>query len=86
MFSRNFPQGVLEGWVPGQFDTFLTIDAANRFYTHRSLANTTEVIPFSAEVDPQEILKRGITEKYVHTTENVVEYYEKMTGGSERPR
>lgn len=85
LFARNFPQDALEAWSPGQFEVFHTIDTANRFYTHRSIANATEIIPFSSNIDPHSLLKNRITEKYVHTTENVVEYYEKATDG-ERTR
>ena len=85
LFSRNFPEGALEGWAPSQFEGFLTIDAANRFFTHCSLANAADIIPFSTTIDPDGVLKKGITERYIHTSENVVEYYEKTTVG-ERTR
>ena len=80
-FSRTFEDGCLEQWVPNQFEGHDAIDTANRFFTPRSQATTEEITPFSNVVDPDGILTSAmnIDDKFTHTIDNEVDYYERNT-------
>lgn len=81
VFSRSFRDGSLEQWVPNQFEGHGAIDAANRYFTPRSQAKTEEILPFSNVVDPDGILTgaMNIDDKFTHTADNGVDYYERIT-------
>lgn len=81
LFSRNFPQHMLEAWMPGEFDQKPTIDMANRFFTHRSQANRDDLSLFCTNVDPDGVLRRALNDKCVHTSDNEVAYYERVSDG-----
>lgn len=77
-FSRTFSPGSLEPWVPNQFEGHEAVDTANCFFTPRSQAKTEEITPFSNNVDSDGILTNamGQDDKFTHTIDNEVDYYE----------
>jgi hypothetical protein len=81
LFSRTFMDGCLEQWAPNQFEGHDAIDTTNRYFTHRSQARTEEITPFSDVVDPDGILTSAmnIDDKFTHTIDNEVDYYECIT-------
>jgi hypothetical protein len=72
--------GCLEQWNPNQFEGYDAIDTANRFFTPRSQARTEEITPFSNVVDPDGILASAmnVDDKFTHTIDNEVDYYERL--------
>ena len=73
--------GSLEQWVPNQFEGHDAIDTANRFFTPRLQARTEDITPFSNVVDPDKVLTSAmnIDDKFTHTIDNEVGYYERVT-------
>jgi hypothetical protein len=71
----------LEQWVPNQFEGHNAIDTANRFFTPRSQARTEDITSFSTVVDPDGILTSAMNldDKFTHTIDNEVDYYECIT-------
>ena len=62
------------------YEDFPTINVANRYFTLRGSADSEEIRPLMAEVDPNRYLAKAASTTYVHTEENVY-YFEKAGNG-----
>ena len=80
-FSCTFDLGSIDNWSPNRFEDHSAIDMSNRFFTPRLHTTTDQIITFSEDVDPDNILNRAMTQddKFTHTTDNEVYYYELLT-------
>jgi hypothetical protein len=63
------------------YEEFPAIDVANRYFTPRGSADSKEIQPLTAEVDPNGYLAKAAGTTYVHTEENKVYYFEKAIDG-----
>jgi hypothetical protein len=81
LFSRTFDAGTIESWTPSIFEDYEAIDMSNRFFTPRQHARTDHITTFSRAVDPDNILHTAMSQddKFTHTEDNEVEYYELVT-------
>ncbi|KAK7038678.1 hypothetical protein VNI00_010562 [Paramarasmius palmivorus] len=71
--------------ITGNTDGFTTIDVANRYFTSKRFANDEHHIGFTTDVDPKGILNDLRGEAFVHTADNVVEFYQRLnTNGDQR--
>ncbi|KAK7019817.1 hypothetical protein VNI00_017906 [Paramarasmius palmivorus] len=59
-------------------DGFTALDISNRYFTSRRFAQEDEHIPFSTDIDPNGILEGLRGHSMVHTSDNVVEYYQRV--------
>jgi hypothetical protein len=80
LLARNVPSTCLApNTVRDTFDGSSSLNLANRYFTPKRDAPSAKPIPFSHEVDPQGILTAVGGETYIHTEENVVNYYKRTT-------
>lgn len=85
IFDRCFPEGKLEALgdtgdhCGSPKDTF---DSANRYFTPKDEARPGDQhIPFRKQVDPHGVLESMSKDGYLHTVDNIVEYFKRK--GSE---
>jgi hypothetical protein len=84
-FSRQFKEGQLNNWQPSSSWNQPGIVANNRYLTLAKDTMPHDIIPFSAIEDPKGILNKYVDDTYVHTSDNVVQYYErKLSEGKYR--
>jgi hypothetical protein len=69
--------------ITNTVDGFVTIDFANRYFTSKKFAKEEHHVAFTKDVDPKGILAGLRGDAFVHTVDNVVEYYQRQveTGG-----
>lgn len=79
--SREFASDEYEAWQPGQHGEHVTINASNRYMTLSRDVVDQKIRPFSREVDPRGILQAMTGEDLVHTDDNEVQYYERVSEG-----
>ncbi|KAK7049901.1 hypothetical protein VNI00_005331 [Paramarasmius palmivorus] len=60
-------------------DGYTTLDLSNRYFTSKRFANEEHHVGFPNDVDPKGVLANLRGEAFVHTTDNVVEYYQRQT-------
>lgn len=78
-FHRFFEPNAWKGWSPTTHDQNPTLDANSRFYTQpRSVPGAVDV-PFTKDEDPRGFLEGGKDNNFIHTIDNVVEYWEYST-------
>jgi hypothetical protein len=77
LFKRAVGDNISESAVYSTYEDFPAIDVGNRYFTPISGADTEEIRPLTAEVDPYGYLAKAAGTTYVHTEENKVYYYEK---------
>ena len=81
IFKRAVGDNLSESAVYSTYEGFPAIDAANRYFTPKNGADSEEIRPLTAEVDPNGYLAKAAGSKYVHTEENKVYYFEKTDDG-----
>lgn len=74
-FARRFPDKHLEMWQPDFVEGMMAIEVGNRYFTYVSDPKPTNAVPFSKLVDPEGLLTGLSGPNFVHTEDNVVEYY-----------
>ena len=77
-FSRHMPENSLLPWTPSELHQQNGIDISNRYFEPRHLVNPQTIMPLSVDVDPHGVLQQLQSSDLVHTTENNVEYYERI--------
>lgn len=75
LFERHVPQGKLRAWHPERIDGNLTISAKTRYFTLKRHANVNDTQDFQPWVDEDGFLKDIQGNAFVHTVDNVVEYF-----------
>lgn len=81
IFKRAVGDGLSESAVYSMYEEFPAIEVANRYFTPRGGADSEEMRPLTAEVDPNGYLAKAAGSAYVHTEENKVYYFEKAGNG-----
>jgi hypothetical protein len=84
IFKRAVGDNLSESALYSTFEEFPAIEVANRYFTPRGGAALEEIRPLTAEVDPNGYLAKAAGSTYVHTEENKVYYFEKITGNGQR--
>ncbi|TFK59464.1 hypothetical protein BDN72DRAFT_780707, partial [Pluteus cervinus] len=77
VFSRYFPEGHICPWQPPLTSMTNTrgLLLSNRHFTRRTEGTQMEAIPFPTSVDPKGILANFVTPSLIHTEENEVKYF-----------
>jgi hypothetical protein len=75
LFTRQFPERMLEEFKPDNFITYSSLNFGTRYFTSLRDDPCCVQIPFPLVVDPKGILSSMQTDIYVHTTDNRVLYY-----------
>ncbi len=63
-------------WTPGMLDKWITVVSSNRYFATGTTAKQAHLIPFDTSVDPSGVLA-AVNERYQHTTDNHVGYFER---------
>ena len=77
IFKRAIRDNLSESTVYLMYEGFPAIDIVNRYFTPKGAADSEEICPLTAEVDPNGYLAKAAGSTYVHTEENKVYYFEK---------
>jgi hypothetical protein len=80
-FSRHFAENALVPWQPAQFGEYPAIDVSNRYFTPKRDAQLSTSITMSEDIDPNHALTILLGNDFVHTSDNVVEYFERIKDG-----
>ncbi|KAK7027424.1 hypothetical protein VNI00_015260 [Paramarasmius palmivorus] len=64
--------------VSGSTGGYQTLDVYNRYFTSKRFATDEQHISFSKDIDPNGILEELRGDSFVHTADNVVEYYQRF--------
>lgn len=76
-FGSFFEPGEWTGWTPPTtHDGFLALEANCRYFTPVRHTIGGVDIPFQKTVDPQQHLERSKDVNFIHTGNNVVEFYQ----------
>ena len=81
IFKRAVGDNLSQSAVFSTYKYFPAIEVSNQYFTPRSGANSKEIHPLTAEVDPNSYLEKVAGSAYVHTEENKVYYFEKTGNG-----
>ena len=77
IFQQQAGIGNMEAWYPSSFQGHPSVDVSNRYFTPSQHAIQEPRISFSPAIDPDNILAQAMgEEEFVHTEDNIVEYYE----------
>lgn len=77
VLDRNFEENKLEQWTnPNE-----TLEISNRFLTPKKDAADSGSVAFGKDVDPKGVLESMLKEGegFVHTEDNVVEYFQRKS-------
>ena len=62
-----------------EYNGHSSIELSNRYCTAKKDALTEDYVALSTDIDPQGLLARAAGSTYVHTEQNAVKYYTRMT-------
>ncbi|KAI0038992.1 hypothetical protein FA95DRAFT_1457206, partial [Auriscalpium vulgare] len=77
--SSLFAEGELQEWLPSRDDDQVTLELSNRYVTRKEYAQGQLSVPFLRGVDPSGVIHDETSREGVHTTDNQVSYYERLT-------
>jgi hypothetical protein len=77
--SGRFAEGTLEPWQPATFEGHSALEANTRYFTPAHYAVPEDRVEFAPYVDNNGILKSLMEGEFVHTTDNRVDYLERIT-------
>lgn len=72
--GRHANDGDAPTWNDNELDGHTVIRASNRYFTWKRSENSSPVLPFPPDVDPQRTLESMAGENYEHTKDNEVSY------------
>ncbi|SJL08154.1 uncharacterized protein ARMOST_11517 [Armillaria ostoyae] len=78
--QREFKEGTLELWAPGNFQGVDSLECTNRYFRRLRADERDTGIPFPKEVDPKGILTDMTRPDLAHTEENEVQYFRSNVG------
>jgi hypothetical protein len=67
----------LQPWAPDKFRDWSCIGAGNRYFSTGTIAATAETVPFDSLVDPEGVLASVDSNRYCHTVDNAVGYFQR---------
>jgi hypothetical protein len=74
--SSSCPPDSLETWAPTTRDGQLTLEFATRYYSFPEEGDILDAFPDN--IDPRGILRKGISKYRQYTSDNRVEYFERI--------
>ena len=74
-------QGRMREWVPTRYSNDLALKIGNRYLTRSREQGEDQLVDLSGVIDPFNVL-RPVLRNVVHTTDNVVEYWERTVQDS----
>jgi hypothetical protein len=77
-FTKYMGADQLQPWAPDKFRDWNSIGAGNRYFSTGTIAATAETVPFDSLVDPEGILASVDGNKYHHTVDNAVGYFQRQ--------
>ena len=83
MFMQQLPLDAIDLWTPHQVHEYHAITAQTRLFTSRTQVVNVDPIPFDPLVDANENLTRLArlsSAKFIHTSDNEVEYLGRVNG------
>jgi hypothetical protein len=86
LFHNNLPEGKLRTWDPEKVDNHLTLNAHARYLTPRRYADKNDVREFEPWVDRNGTLAQLQGASFVHTTDNVVQFFGLKQGSEDDMR
>ncbi len=81
LLAAHIPSQSLSPWSPSLFQEYPSIDLSNRYFS-RKRDSLEPSIPFALGVDPQGLLSHLLQDDLVHTSDNEVQYYQRLAGDS----
>jgi len=81
LFMNKFPADSMEPWEPSKFGIHEAMDANARYFMHARVAGTAERVPFDVLTDPEGALAAMVSDDFVHTIDNDVQYYGRTPTG-----
>ena len=76
-FSKFMRSDPLQEWTPDTFREWSAVGAGNRYFSTGAIAASAEVVPFNDLVDPDSVLALVDSNKYHHTIDNEVGYFQR---------
>ena len=86
LFSHIAKDGKLDDWEPTFLSDDVGITASNHYFQHQEEMQPKDVISLDPEIDPHHVLSEAASGNYLHTVNNLVEYYERVEGKEGVPR
>jgi hypothetical protein len=77
-FTKYMRFDKLQDWAPDTFRDWSAVGAGNRYFSTGAIAASAEAIPFNNLVDPDGVLATINSNKYRHTVDNEVGYFERQ--------
>ena len=77
-FTKYMRSDKLQAWTPDTFREWSAVGAGNRYFSTGVIAASAEAIPFNNLVDPDGVLAAVDSDKYRHTVDNEVGYFERQ--------
>jgi hypothetical protein len=76
-FTKYMRTDQLQAWTPDKYKEWSSIGAGNRYFSTGIIAATGETVPFDSLVDPDGLLASVDANKYRHTVDNDVGYFQR---------
>lgn len=88
LYDRCFEEKQLERWSNQRTNGEEMLEASNRYLTPKKDAPTSLSVPFGRNTDPKGILEDMLEdgEGFVHTEDNIVEYFQQKTDANNTRR
>jgi len=77
-FTKYMRSDKLQAWTPDTFREWSAVGAGNRYFSTGVIAASAEAVPFNNLVDPDGVLAAVDSDKYRHTIDNEVGYFERQ--------
>ena len=77
-FTKYMRSDKLQVWTPDTFREWSAVSVGNRYFSTGAIAASAEAVPFNNLVDPDGVLATVDSDKYRHTVDNDVGYFERQ--------
>jgi hypothetical protein len=77
-FTKYMRSEKLQDWAPDIFRNWTAVGAGNRYFSTGAIAASADAVSFNHLVDPDGVLGSVNSDKYRHTIDNEVGYFERQ--------
>ncbi|PBK91041.1 hypothetical protein ARMGADRAFT_933168, partial [Armillaria gallica] len=77
--EREFKQGQLEEWCPGQFQGDDAVEMVNWYFRPQTKSENQTSVQLSSDINPKGVLRWMAGDNMVHTEDNIMKYYKKVS-------
>lgn len=70
---------LVDKWSPVRFQTWSALEFTNRYFVHQNIEGDMIPVEFGDRVDADGLLAQISGDKWVHTEENVVSYFQRVS-------